>query len=343
MAACLRASPGRLRYSYAFSSLAGGGGCGGGSSAGNALLQHRGAFLRRCRRAQGGAPVRWEAKLASFFERHCPHKAGNVDKLLEKYAGRESELWSAMLQKYGVTEGSWDTAAEGATAAAAAGEAQEEDAKPPQTSFRVILGLGNPGERYAKTKHNAGHIVLRDVVDHLRDVVPDCIVEENTKKGLAVRVSAEGWRRVALATLPGKDAAALTFWDSYIVFSNSYMNLSGAVASSWVSRCCGGRWGELLLVYDDMDLPHAAVKLRSLKATDSRAQAHNGLRDVAQAARNAPFSRLRIGVDRRNPLHVMDALDLSRLKDERPRVALACLLFSSSAKMDKILTAVNSS
>ena len=337
MTACLRVSSGRLRYSYAFSSLAGSGG--GGSTAGS--LHHRGAFLCQCRRAQGGAPVRWEAKLASFFERHCPNKAGNIDTLLQKYTGREGDLWSAMLKKYGVTEETWNTAAV-AEAPDGALQAAKPPAKP-QTSFRVILGLGNPGERYAKTKHNAGHIVLRDVVDHLRDVVPDCIAEENTKKGLAVRVSAEGWRRLAVAMLPSKDAAALKFWDSYIVFSNSYMNLSGAVASSWVSRCCGGRWGELMLVYDDMDLPHAAVKLRALKATDSRAQAHNGLRDVAQAARNVPFSRLRIGVDRRNPLHVMDALDLSRLKDEEPRVALACLLFSSSAKMDRVLTAVNSS
>ena len=168
------------------------------------------------------------------------------------------------------------------------------------------------------------------------------ITMRDTKRGKAVKVPAEAWKAVAVKLGPKfglKTASELVFWDSFVVFPNTYMNLSGRIANNYVAKFCDGDWGELLVVQDDLDLALAQVKLRGLKQfTRSK---HNGIRNILQASKGAPFCTLRVGVDRGYPLRVMDLVDLTALAGENERITLACAMYSSSATFSQIMTAIN--
>lgn len=134
-------------------------------------------------------------------------------------------------------------------------------------SVRLLVGLGNPGHRYAATRHNAGFMVM----------------------DLIARRSGAGWRsgggscEVAAARLEGEPvmlAKPLTF-----------MNRSGdAVADLLIRHGIGA--DEWLLVFDDVALPLGALRLRP-KGSDG---GHNGVASVIGALGTADFPRLRCGI-----------------------------------------------
>ncbi|HEX8851725.1 MAG TPA: aminoacyl-tRNA hydrolase [Gemmatimonadaceae bacterium] len=142
------------------------------------------------------------------------------------------------------------------------------DRSAPETTVKVILGLGNPGREYENTRHNVGWMVL----DHLADVW-----------------RFPGWR---------KDGEALTSSGTVrgvatrLVKPLTYMNLSGQVLKPWLRRPFWAAAKDLLVVVDEVALPLGSIRLRA----NGSAGGHNGLKSVEHHLKSRDYPRLRIGI-----------------------------------------------
>lgn len=151
---------------------------------------------------------------------------------------------------------------------AAAAHAAERD-----ESMKVIVGLGNPGEEYARTRHNVGWWV----VDHLADVW-----------------RFDGWRkdgdaRVVSGTVGNAKVR--------LVKPLTYMNLSGAVLRPYVRRPFWSAATDLMVVVDEVALPLGRYRFRA----KGSAGGHNGLKSIEAAVGSQEYARLRIGIAPEDP------------------------------------------
>jgi PTH1 family peptidyl-tRNA hydrolase len=152
----------------------------------------------------------------------------------------------------------------GRAAAAPAREAAVRDDEP----MKVIVGLGNPGKHYERTRHNVGWWV----VDHLADVW-----------------RFDGWRkdgeaRVTTGTVGGAKVR--------LVKPLTYMNLSGAVLRPYLRRPFWSAATDLMVVVDEIQLPIGRYRFRA----KGSAGGHNGLKSIEAAVDSQEYPRLRIGV-----------------------------------------------
>src|SRR5688572_17516961 len=151
--------------------------------------------------------------------------------------------------------------------------------------MKLVIGLGNPGEEHAGTRHNVGF----EVVD---------IVARRNCAPLAVdrRLGA----RVAKGVVGGAEAL--------LVEPLSFMNLSGPV----VARIVKERevaLSDLLVVVDDYHLPVAELRFREKGSSGG----HNGLKSLIAALATDAFPRLRIGIGEAPPGGAVDFV-LTRFK-----------------------------
>jgi PTH1 family peptidyl-tRNA hydrolase len=131
---------------------------------------------------------------------------------------------------------------------------------------RLVVGLGNPGDRYAHTRHNAAWAVLDELaVRHTAGEAP----------GHATFRA----RRAVIAQREVELLQPLT-----------YMNLSGAALLAWRER--HGIEEELLVVSDDVYLPLGMLRVRASGSTGG----HRGLESIEAAVGGREYARLRIGV-----------------------------------------------
>jgi len=134
--------------------------------------------------------------------------------------------------------------------------------------IRLITGLGNPGEKYERTRHNAGYWWVDAIADRKR-----ASWKRETKfSGWTTRVE-EGGR------------------EFFLLKPATYMNESGRSVSA-LMRFFKIEPGELLVVHDELDLPPGAVKLKRGGGTGG----HNGLEDIVDALGTKDFWRLRVGI-----------------------------------------------
>lgn len=133
----------------------------------------------------------------------------------------------------------------------------------------LIAGLGNPGRRYERTRHNAGFMV----VERLHDILPSGTARSRFQAELIE--TRDGDKRVVLAK------------------PQTFMNESG-IAVSQVARWYKVPRDRLLIVYDELDLPFGSIRLRA----DGSAGGHNGVSSVIQQLHTPDFARLRIGISR---------------------------------------------
>ncbi len=136
--------------------------------------------------------------------------------------------------------------------------------------MKIVLGLGNPGERYGPTRHNLGF----RVVDRLaRRLAPGVRFE--------VDPSRRAWR--AAIELGGESAI--------LAKPRTYMNRSGAAALA-LCRLYELSPQDLLVVYDDADLALGRVRLRAT----GRAAGHRGVQSLIDVLRTDAFPRVKLGV-----------------------------------------------
>jgi PTH1 family peptidyl-tRNA hydrolase len=133
---------------------------------------------------------------------------------------------------------------------------------------KVVVGLGNPGSRYEKTRHNIGWLVL----DRLAE-----------RSGAAGRAKA----RDGAAAVRGR----LGETEMVLVKPTTYMNLSGSAVRKVLARERAAL-EDVLIVVDDMALPFGRLRMRERGS----AGGHNGLRSIIDELGTEAFARLRIGI-----------------------------------------------
>ena len=153
----------------------------------------------------------------------------------------------------------------------------------------MIVGLGNPGDEYADTRHNTGF----KVIDSLAEMV-----------GIKVKKRKFG-ARFESGEFSGKKLILIKPWQ--------YMNRSGqAVATAAGFYKINIR--DLIVVTDDMDLEPGRIRLRY----KGSAGGHNGLADIIQKLGTNEFARCRVGIGRSAEADAVDyVLDKPR-EDEKP-------------------------
>jgi len=137
--------------------------------------------------------------------------------------------------------------------------------------MKLIVGLGNPGPRYARTRHNVGFRVLEAVAE---------------RAGAALAGQRFGGR-YGEGTLAGERVALLA--------PETFMNRSGDAVAEALGALPGlDPARELLVVLDDADLPLGRLRLRARGSSGG----HNGLADVLERLGSEQVPRLRFGIGR---------------------------------------------
>jgi PTH1 family peptidyl-tRNA hydrolase len=140
--------------------------------------------------------------------------------------------------------------------------------------MKLIVGLGNPGAQYEKTRHNAGF--------HVVDILADTYHLRWERRGRAM---------IATGTI-GVEKVVL-------VKPLTYMNNSGEAVGELV------RWfkigpEDVLIVYDELDLPLGQIRLRARGSSGG----HNGIKSIVQHLKTEQFPRMRVGIGRPANAHM---------------------------------------
>jgi peptidyl-tRNA hydrolase, PTH1 family len=152
--------------------------------------------------------------------------------------------------------------------------------------IKLIVGLGNPGEKYRNTKHNAGFIF----VDHLAEQ-------------LGVTFSYE----------KKFDSELARSNNTILVKPQTFMNTSGPAVARLVDYYNIKDLGNLTVVNDDVDLPPLAHKCKKA----SGPAGHHGVEDIIEKLGSKDFWRLRVGVGRpENKKYDVRDFVLSRFSDQ---------------------------
>jgi PTH1 family peptidyl-tRNA hydrolase len=152
-------------------------------------------------------------------------------------------------------------------------------------TFKLVVGLGNPGPEYLFTRHNVGFLVLDAWVDEEDEAFHD------ERARYSKFVSLDSGER--------------------LVKPMTYMNESGKAVAAWLD------WlkltvADLLVVVDDVALPLGQVRLRP----EGSAGGHNGLKSIESQLGTDRYARLRCGVDAVPPGWALERWVLSRFRPE---------------------------
>lgn len=135
--------------------------------------------------------------------------------------------------------------------------------------MKLIVGLGNPGQKYAETRHNIGFMVAERLA---------------SRAGIALK-------RNGYQGLYGTGRLAGT--EATILLPQTYMNRSGASVAP-ASQSLGVAPGDLIVIHDEIDLPFGCLRIKQGGGHGG----HNGLRSIVAATGVADYTRLRMGVGR---------------------------------------------
>lgn len=156
---------------------------------------------------------------------------------------------------------------------------------------RLLVGLGNPGSQYAWTPHNLGFHVL----DHLAgrggwifepgSRLPHGVAPRSLEADTEPRARGDvGWTQFEFAR------AGTQAW---LVKPKTFMNLSGRAVGA-LSQLLSIPPAQVLVVYDDLDLPLGQLRIRPHGGNGG----HNGMKSIAESLGTDRFPRLRVGIGR---------------------------------------------
>ena len=150
----------------------------------------------------------------------------------------------------------------------------------------LIVGLGNPEKKYLNTFHNMGFMCVDRLVEKLG---------VRFDKGECCSVTAHarvGEEKVIVAK------------------PVTYMNLSGKAVQELTHKYKIEK-GNLIVVYDDVDIPQGSLRIRQ----NGSAGTHNGMRNIVQLLGTEDFARIRVGIGKDTPMALMDYV-LSQVTDD---------------------------
>lgn len=188
------------------------------------------------------------------------------------------------------------------------------------STMYLIVGLGNPEKKYEKTFHNIGYIAVGDAAEQLG-------VKFKTKQ--CESITAEAFVKGEKVIL----ARPLT-----------YMNNSGRAVKQLMAKYKIAP-ENLLIIYDDYDLPKGKVRIRA----NGSAGTHNGMRSVIGETGITDFARIRIGIrDEAVDIPIINYVLSEIRKDDYPLFADACkkageavVAFVGGETIDKVMCKFN--
>lgn len=143
--------------------------------------------------------------------------------------------------------------------------------------MKLIIGLGNPGREYEKTRHNVGFMVM----DRLADVLNESI-STSKFKGEYVKFKYKGEDVILLKPM-------------------TYMNSSGESVIQ-VMNYFKINVEDILVIYDDLDMPVGKLRLRE----SGSAGGHNGVKSIIAHVGTQKFKRIRVGIDKHPHIQIID-------------------------------------
>ncbi len=152
--------------------------------------------------------------------------------------------------------------------------------------MKLIVGLGNPGPQYDRTRHNAGFMVI----DHLAarcaiDAIPKARFKSLTVEAMIPTPDDKD-------RLPGPGSGAQTE-KCLLMKPTTFMNLSGQAVSEAVRFYKLDPTQDVLVITDDVALPCGSIRLRAKGGSGG----HNGLTNIQTLLGTNAYPRLRIGID----------------------------------------------
>ena len=133
----------------------------------------------------------------------------------------------------------------------------------------LIVGLGNPGPGYARSRHNVGFLVLDEIARRLHQ-----------------RISRRRAEALYATARLGEEPVTL-------IKPLSFMNESGRPVAEWLSTT-GAPPARLLVIHDDLDLPFGRLRVVARGGHGG----HRGVRDIQEAIGTPLFPRVRVGIGR---------------------------------------------
>ena len=135
--------------------------------------------------------------------------------------------------------------------------------------MKLLVGLGNPGDKYAGTRHNAGFLVAERIAERQH-----------------VALKKKGYQGIyGVGRIAGEETC--------ILLPQTFMNRSGASVNS-AFKSLGVSPGDLIVIFDDLDLPFGRLRVRP----DGGHGGHNGMRDIVGLLGCKDFNRLKVGIGR---------------------------------------------
>jgi len=153
--------------------------------------------------------------------------------------------------------------------------------------MKIVFGLGNPGKKYEKSRHNIGFIAIDELAQNLG------LTFKQTKFKSLYAEGRLGTEKIIL------------------VKPQTFMNLSGESVQPWIDYYNVSA-EDMVVIYDDMDLPVGKIRLR----TKGGAGGHNGMKSIVNQLGTKEFNRIRVGIGRPLPEQTVISHVLSRFQKE---------------------------
>lgn len=180
--------------------------------------------------------------------------------------------------------------------------------------MKIIVGLGNPGEEYANTRHNLGFMAI--------DKLAEALDIDVSKEKLGGLIGTGKYNKEKIV----------------LVKPLTYMNLSGNCVSK-VLKFYKATEEDLVVIYDDIDIEVGKIRVRP----NGSAGTHNGMRDIVEKLSTSEFARIRIGSGK--PLKGQDLANyvLGKFKKDELKKIDEATTYASEAALEILENGLQSS
>ena len=184
----------------------------------------------------------------------------------------------------------------------------------------LVVGLGNPDKKYLNTFHNMGFMCVDKLAQKL-----GVTFDKGECKAVTAHARVKGEKVI-------------------IVKPVTYMNLSGEAVQELCHKYKIEK-GNLIVVYDDIDIPMGNIRIRK----EGSAGTHNGMRNIVKMLNTTDFVRVRVGIKKETPMALVDFVlsnvtedDHAILDKTHDDVACALFDFVNGVDIDRVMQKYNS-
>jgi len=171
--------------------------------------------------------------------------------------------------------------------------------------MKLLVGLGNIGKEYEKTRHNTGFLVMDEIAKQLNETF-----KTNKFKAQIIKTTIKNEQVILMKP-------------------STYMNNSGEAIAEAVNFYNLNPKEDVVVFYDDLDLPYGTLRLREKGSSGG----HNGIKSIIQHLGTNEFKRVRIGIEKNPMIPVVDYV-LGKVEKEHQQAWLDAINRAASAAIE---------